>query len=99
MQEVSMKYLRTVHTPAGDLHFVVEPFKDGVDEGIKVSRLDSSAAPTVILRPDPTRAEAGARLARRMTELLARREATTSHQALGLAMHDDPIAARVYREQ
>jgi hypothetical protein len=52
----------------------------------------------VILAPTPTRAEASARLDKRMKELIASGEAASLRQALDYAMQDDPDAAKAYRE-
>jgi hypothetical protein len=49
-----------------------------------------------IAAPDLTRAEAGARLGARMTELMVTREAGNAREALLLALAENPAAARAY---
>jgi hypothetical protein len=49
-----------------------------------------------VIRQDPTRTEAGARLGARMKELVVTREAPTAREALRIALAEDPDAARIY---
>ena len=59
------------------------------EEGIIVNGL-------FVVAPDLTRAEAGARLGARMTELMVTREAGTAREALRVALAENPATARVY---